>query len=170
MRFAGHAKLLEPGRVTRLITKRCGRVVVRMTPFPVRQNHGFRPSGPDFFRQREPVFDGRGEVRIAEIQPFAKSGADHGPGGFRFFRPDLGRTPGAHFPLGEVEDAYRVALVDHLDERARARQFDVVRVRSYGQDVDGFHSFFTFFSSSASSTWYLKALFPLMNTTGICSP
>src|SRR5437868_2101001 len=83
-------------------------VVMRMTAFPVRQNHGFRPRGPDFFCQRKTIFDGCGEARIAEIQPLAKSGPDHGPCGFGFFRPNFGRAAGSHFTFGEVKDAYRV--------------------------------------------------------------
>ena len=76
---------------------------------------------------------------------------------------------GSHFALGEIENAHGIAFVHHLDQRAGARQFDIVRMGSNGQNIYVFHSLLTFCSSSRSSTWYLNALFPLMNTTGICS-
>src|SRR6185295_14762902 len=105
-----------------------------------------------------------------EIQALAKPRPDGRTGRFALLRSKFRRAAGSHFSLSEVEDAHRVALVDHFDQRTRTCQFDVVRVRGNGQNIYVFHSFFTFFSSSASATRYLKALLPLIKTTGISSP
>ena len=102
-----------------------------------------------------------------KFKPLPEPGADRHSRRLGFLGADFRRTASSHFALGEIENAHRIALVDHLDQRAGASQFDVIRMRRDGQNIYVFHSLFTFFSSSRSSTWYLNALFPLMKTTGI---
>ena len=144
--------------------------MVGMASLPVRKNHGFRLRLPDLLGQCKTVLDGCGQSRIAEIKPFPELCTDHHSRRFGFLRPEFGRSAGSQLALGEVKNAYGVAFIDHFEEGARTRQFDVVGMRSDGQDVYGLHNFLAFFSNSTSSTWNLNALLPLMNTTGICSP
>ena len=144
--------------------------MIRVAALPIRQDDRFRPGCADLFSQCEAILNRSGETRIAKIQPFAKARTDHRPSGFSLLGANFGGTARSHLALGEVQNAYGIPGIEHFHQRTRARQFDVIRMGGDGQDIDGFHSFLTLLSSSASSTKYLKAFFPLMNTTGTCSP
>ena len=98
------------------------------------------PGGPNLFGQSEAVFDRSREPGVAEIHPLPESRADRHAGRFRFLCPNFRSTAGSHFALGQIQNAHRIALVDHLDQRAGAGQFDIVGMRRNGQNVYFFHS------------------------------
>src|SRR5689334_14166067 len=103
--------------------------MIRMAGFPIRKDYCFRPSIPDLFSKGEAVFHRCRQTRIAEIQSFSELRTYHQSSGFRFFGTDFRGAASSQLPLCEVKNAYRVSLIDHFEERAGARQLNVVGVR-----------------------------------------
>src|SRR5213594_1476447 len=144
--------------------------MVGMPSFPIRQNDRLRPRQADLLGKRGPVLDGGRQPRVTEVHTNPEPGAQHLARRLGLLRPDLRRTASAHFALRQVQNAHGVPFIDHLEQGAGASQLHIVGMGGNRQNVYSFHSFFTLFSSSASLTRYLKALLPLMKTTGISIP
>src|SRR5215475_5669000 len=144
--------------------------MVRMARLPIGQHHRSGPRLANFLRKRITVFNGCSQAGISKIQALPALGADHRPGRLRFLRAYLTCTARSHFALSEIENTHGVPFLDHFDQGTGASEFDVIRMCGNSQNIYVFHNRFTFCSSSCSSTWYLKALLPLINMTGICTP
>src|SRR5262249_15446574 len=149
-------QLFQPRGVTRLIAERCGSVVVRVAPLPVRQDDRLGTCQTNFFSQSETVFVRGGQAGIAESHADPGAGTHHRTRGLRFFSAKLRCPPGCHLALCEVQNAHGVPLGGHFEECSRASQLHIVGMSGYSQNIYVFHRVFTFSSNSASSTRYLK--------------
>jgi hypothetical protein len=73
-------------------------------------------------------------IRKSRIPPLNHSEYLRRP--FCFLRPESGAPSGAGFACSEVEDTDPISGITRLEERAGARQFDVIAVGGNRQDVD----------------------------------
>src|SRR5438105_1265470 len=73
---------------------------------------------------------------VAEIELFAKSGAEDFRGGARLALADLRRAARAHLAAGEIDDSRFASGLNEIDDRAATGELDVIGVRGEKDRVD----------------------------------
>src|SRR5437667_365850 len=78
------------------------------------------------------------QAAVAEIELLPKCGAEDFRCGARFTEAKLRCAASSHFAARQVDDSRSPPRANHVDDRATARELDVVGVRGKENCVDGF--------------------------------
>ena len=130
-------ELGEAGEEARIAHELRRHPVIRVPSARCRCDHHARLERTDALGEREARVRRVGDAGVGQVEVLAQRHAHHARRRVRFAFADLGRAARAHLAGREVDDADALAALGVRDQRAAADEFDVIAVRTDGQQVEG---------------------------------